>query len=487
MGRSGVLTHMRCYLLGMTWADTPTRRAFDMIAQATPAPFWLDRDIRPEPRPRLGADLRTDLLVVGGGFTGLWAAVQAAEEDPNRRIVLVERDRIAEHASGRNGGFCAASLTHGLGNGIARFADELTTLVRLGRETLAEIEAALVRLGIDADAEHTGELDIANFDWQDAELAEYVADGARYGMELEYLPPTRARERVNSPMVAAAVVDPDVVMVDPAKLAWGLAAAAERLGVRIIEQTEVTGLRDAGGSVTATTAFGTINASRVLLATSASPSLLRRLRLYTTAVWDYALMTEPLTSEQYESIGWSGREGLADAGPRFHYFRLTADNRILFGGWDALYHYGSDSSDGHQYDADEFALLAEHFLQMFPQLEGIRASHTWGGVIDTCSRFCAFWDTSMGGKVVSVVGFTGLGVGASHFGARTALDLLDGRDTERTRLKMVRTKPIPFPPEPIRWIGVNITRHQIARSERRGGKRGAWLTAMDKLGLGFDS
>ena len=131
--------------------------------------------------------------------------------------------------------------------------------------------------------------------------------------------------------------------------------------------------------------------------------------------------------------------------------------------------------------------MAEHLLQVFPQLEGIKASHAWGGVIDTCSRFSNFWDVSMGGKVVSVLGFTGLGVGASHFGARTALDLVDMKDTERTRLKMVQKKPLPFPPEPLRWFGITVTRHEFARADRNRGRRGLWLKTMDALGLGFDS
>jgi glycine/D-amino acid oxidase-like deaminating enzyme len=204
-------------------------------------------------------------------------------------------------------------------------------------------------------------------------------------------------------------------------------------------------------------------------------------------VWDYAIMTEPLTDAQLASIGWSGRQGLADSGNRFHYFRLTADNRILFGGWDAIYHFGSDTDPRLAQRPAEFALLAEHLLQVFPQLHGIKASHAWGGVIDTCSRFNNFWDVSMGGKVVSVLGFTGLGVGAAHFGARTALDLVDGKDTERTRLKMVQKKPLPFPPEPLRWFGITVTRREFARADRNQGRRGLWLKAMDALGLGFDS
>ncbi len=469
------------------WATEPTARGIEMVAQASRASYWLDRPLRPKPRPRLVGPVSADLLVVGGGFTGLWAAVQAAEEHPGRRVVLVERDRIAEQASGRNGGFCSASITHGLANGVDRFADEMPELLAMGRDTLDEIEAALTRLGIDADAERTGELDIANFDWQVAGLQEHVSQAAILGQQFSLLPGQVARERVASPMVAAAVHDPDVIILDPAKLAWGLADAAERLGVTIFENTEITSLRSSSAGVTATSGFGQIDTPKVILATSASPSLLRRLRFYTVPVWDYAIMTEPLTAQQRASIGWEGREGLADCGPRFHYFRLTADDRILFGGWDAIYHYGSQSDSRHEFEPSEVALLAEHLLQMFPTLEGIRASHAWGGVIDTCSRFCAFWDQAMDGRVVSVVGFTGLGVGASHFGARTALDLVDGRDTERTRLKMVRSKPIPFPPEPLRWFGINLTRRELARSERRNGKRGLWLTAMDKVGLGFDS
>ncbi|MEO9328286.1 NAD(P)/FAD-dependent oxidoreductase [Gordonia aurantiaca] len=469
------------------WAELPTDRGADLVAQAVARPFWLDRDLRPDPRPRLTGDVTTDLLVIGGGFTGLWTAVQAAERDPSRSVVLVERDRIAEHASGRNGGFCAASLTHGIPNGIARFGDEMPTLLRMGRETLAAIAETLDRLGIDADAERTGELDLAITDWQFADLAKTYEAGAALGARLELLDESAARERVHSPMVRGALFDPDVMIVDPAKLAFGLAAAAERLGVRIFEDTEVRELTSDDRSVRARTDLGHVRADRVVVATSASRALVRRLRLYTVPVWDYALMTEPLTDAQLSAIGWSGREGLADSGPRFHYFRLTADNRMLWGGWDAPYHFGSDDDPRLERRPTEWALLGEHLLQMFPQLEGIRATHTWGGVIDTCSRFCAFWDTSHRGRVVTSVGFTGLGVGASHFAAATALDLVEGLHTERTRLSMVRRKPLPFPPEPIRWLGITLTRREIARSELRDGRRGPWLTLLDKTGLGFDS
>lgn len=469
------------------WAESPTARGTAMVAGATPAPYWLDRAERPAVRPRLAGQASADLVVVGGGFTGLWTAVQAAEADPERSVMLLEGDRIAEGASGRNGGFCSASLTHGLANGLDRYADELPELLRMGIETLAEIQAAIERLGIDADAERTGELNLASFDWQVDDLREAVDEGKRLDQPLRFLDAAEVAEHVSSPMAHGAMYDPDVMIIDPAKLAWGLAAAAERLGVRVYEHSEVVDLQSVGDRVHIRTGYGSVDTAKVVLATAASKPLQRKLGYLMVPVWDYAIMTEPLTDKQLADIGWSGRQGLADSGNRFHYFRLTADDRILFGGWDAVYHYGGDTDPRRAQRPSEFGLLAEHLLQVFPQLEGIKATHTWGGIIDTCSRFNNFWDVSLGGKVVSVLGFTGLGVGASHFGARTALDLVDGKDTERTRLKMVQSKPIPFPPEPLRWFGITLTRKQFARADRNKGKRGLWLKAMDAAGIGFDS
>jgi glycine/D-amino acid oxidase-like deaminating enzyme len=131
--------------------------------------------------------------------------------------------------------------------------------------------------------------------------------------------------------------------------------------------------------------------------------------------------------------------------------------------------------------------LVDHFLKTFPQLEGIKFTHAWGGAIDTCTRFSPFWNLSKDGRVVSVLGYTGLGVAATRFGAQVMLDLLDGEDNERTRLEMVRRKPLPFPPEPFRFFFIQITRWSINRADENGGKRNIWLRTLDRLGLGFDS
>ena len=131
--------------------------------------------------------------------------------------------------------------------------------------------------------------------------------------------------------------------------------------------------------------------------------------------------------------------------------------------------------------------LAEHFYETFPQLEGVTFTHRWGGPIATTSQFTATWGTSHGGNLSWVGGYTGLGVGATRFGARVALDLVDGRASEFTDLEMVRNQPMAFPPEPFRYAGIQMTRKAIARSDARQGRRGMWLKILDRFGVGFDS
>jgi glycine/D-amino acid oxidase-like deaminating enzyme len=187
------------------------------------------------------------------------------------------------------------------------------------------------------------------------------------------------------------------------------------------------------------------------------------------------------------SIGWSHRQGVGDAGNQFHYYRLTADNRILWGGYDAVYYRDGRVAAEHDQREATFQILADHFAATFPQLADVRFTHKWGGAIDTCSRFSGFFGTAHGGKLAYAVGYTGLGVGATRFGANVMLDLLTGRRTELTSLKMVRRKPMPFPPEPVRSRVIGLTQWSIARADSRGGRRNLWLRTLDKVGVGFDS
>jgi glycine/D-amino acid oxidase-like deaminating enzyme len=458
----------------------------DALADAEPRPFWLAQPGAPEPGPPLDRDDEADLLVVGGGLTGLWAALLAREA--GQEVVLLEGERIAFGASGRNGGFMDASLTHGIENGVARWPDEMPELERLGRENLAAIKEAMERHGIDAGFEETGELSFAAAPYQAGYIPEIVETAHAYGWPAEALTAEQAQAEVHSPTYHGAAYLPEGRgLVDPARLAWGLAAAARTAGVRIHERSPVTGLARNGAGVRAAAGGRTVKARRAVLATSAFPPLVRAIRRYVVPVYDYVLVTEPLTNEQRASLGWARRQGLTDLGNQFHYYRLTADDRILFGGYDAIYNFRNGMGPHLDERAPSFELLASHFFETFPQLEGLRFTHRWGGAIDTCSRFSVMFGKALGGRAVFCVGYTGLGVAASRFGAQTALDLVERRDTERTRLAMVNTKPIPFPPEPLRWAGITLTRRALARADRRQGRRGPWLKALDRLGMGFDS
>jgi glycine/D-amino acid oxidase-like deaminating enzyme len=249
----------------------------------------------------------------------------------------------------------------------------------------------------------------------------------------------------------------------------------------------VQALSAQGGCLELSTRGGAVTARQVVLATNAAPPLLRRLRLMTVPVYDYALMTEPLSAEQRAAIGWAGREGISDRTNRFHYYRTTRDGRILWGGYDAIYHFGSRQRAAYEQRPATYETLATNFFTTFPQLEGLRFTHRWGGVIDTCTRFTAFHGTAYDGRVAYALGFTGLGVGATRFAAEVALDQLAGPETERTALRMVRERPLPFPPEPLRWAGIRATTWSLARADRSCGRENLWLRAMDRLGLGFDS
>ncbi|MBI3161343.1 MAG: FAD-dependent oxidoreductase [Chloroflexi bacterium] len=471
----------------MIFSNTPRPETLKSLADVKHMPFWLDDPSRPEPFSALTENIAADLVVIGAGFTGLWTALIAKQTDPSRDIVLLEAGEAGIGASGRNGGFVASSLTHSFQNGLNRWPKEMKKLVALGHKNLDGIEETIKRFNIDCDFIRSGEIHVANEEHQIEELREEAQTSTEYGERLQFLNQDQVRARVDSPTYLAAIYDPSVAMVNPAQLAWGLRRACLQVGVRLFEGTQVTGLEEMRDSVVVNTSYGRVVSKKVALATNAFPPLLKYLSFYIVPVYDYVLMTEPLTKSQRDSIGWHGREGVGDQGNQFHYYRTSKDGRILWGGYDAIYYRNNEISPYLENRPETFARLAEHFFQTFPQLEGLRFTHAWGGVIDTCSRYAAFWGRAYRGRVAYTLGYTGLGVGASRFGAQVMLDLLDEKKTERTELQMAGSKPFPFPPEPFRSPIVNFTRWSLNQADANSGKRNLWLKLLDALGLGFDS
>jgi len=451
------------------------------LARTAFGSMWLDM-----PRPqflRLSAPITCDLLVVGAGYTGLWTALRAAQRNPGSRIVLIDAERVAWAASGRNGGFVDASLTHGAANGKARWAGDFDRLEEMGLDNLNGMQAEIERLGLDVDWQRTGMLTVATEPHQ----VDWLQEAADAG-EGKFLDLRTVRQEIQSVTYLAGLFSPDTcAIVHPAKLAFELARACREAGVDIYEHTGAQGVHSDAAGVRVTTRGGDITARQVVLATNVFPSLLRRNRLHTVPVYDYVLATEPLTEGQLERIGWRGRQGVGDSANQFHYYRLSADNRIVWGGYDAVYHFGRRVDPLYEDRPTSYERLAAHFFLTFPQLDDVRFSHRWAGPIDTNTRFCAHWGVAGKGRIAYVNGFTGLGVAAARFAADVCLDLLGGRPTERTSLEMVRKRPLPFPPEPVASIGIQATRWSLDRADHDAGRRNLLLTTLDKLGLGFDT
>ncbi len=464
-------------------------RILKHLESITPTLWWLDEDpLEPEWRNCLIGSVTTDLCIVGGGYTGLWTALLAKEENPNRRVIILEARETGWGASGRNGGFCNTSLTHGFMNGYARFKEEMEILERLGRENLDAIEATIKKYKIECDWQRNGEIKVATAPWQYEEMQTEADLRNSFGDHVTVLNRDEIQEYISSPTFYGALLDHDgTALLDPARLVWGLEKACLSLGVEIYENSKVLKLSKFNGVIKVETDFGEVFAPKVAVATNVHTDLIRQARKYVAPVYDYQIVTEPLTKNQLKSLGWKNREGLSDGGYQFHYYRLTSDNCILWGGYDAIYNFRSKISQDLEWRAETYANLVTDFLETFPQLEGIRFTHAWGGAIDTCTRFSPFWGKAHNGQVVYVAGFTGLGVAATRFGAQVMLDILDQKDSERTRLEMVKKKPWPFPPEPFRYFFIQITKWSMQRADRHEGKPNLWLKILDLLGLGFDS
>jgi glycine/D-amino acid oxidase-like deaminating enzyme len=451
--------------------------------------FWLaDLPARPA-RPALAGEQRADIAIVGGGFTGLWTALFLKELAPEKEIVLLEGERIAYGASGRNAGQIGETFDHSHTLAIQHFGeDEARRLAQLARQNLDEMEAFLEREAIDAEFSRVGQLVLALTKAHTMDVEVALASARQLGIDdWRILDGAETHERLGSPLPLCALFAPKAATVHPAKLASGLARVAESKGVRILEHSAVVEIEAAGSDLSLSMRSGTLRAARAVLATNAyshlvAPRLARRF----LPLYDYVIASEPLTPSQKAAIRWQGREGVTDFRSFFNYSRLTADHRVVWGSSEAVYYRGNGVGPQHDHAPAVYAALEASFVRFFPDLAAVRFPYRWGGPIAATTRFTPFFGSLHGGRLLYGLGYTGHGVGTTRVAGRLLAHLAIEKRSELAELALVRKPPFPYPPGPLRpWAIAAVTR--ALRKVDDGGSPGFLLRVLDRLGIGFSS
>ena len=464
--------------------DPMAGKALEALSGTKFTTYWLDSLEAVADEPALKQNSVCDLLIVGGGFCGLWAAIQAKEQNPQRDVVLIEAKSVANGASGRPAAIMSTSVMHGIDNTERIFPDDVAELERLGRENMDEFKAALERYSIDCDIEWGGEMKVSIGDEGLDTIEEEYQLYLKYGHQAIKLDMAGVQAEIKSPIFHGATWSQKRCgTVHPGKLVRGLKQAAISLGVRLFENTPHLGNRKTAEGIVVTTPGADITAARVLLATNAwaagHPHISRRV----AAIRDRIVVTEPLTDEQMQKVGWQHRQGIYDTRTQLNYMRLTADNRILFGG-RLDYFYGNDTDPAVDKTPQPFIRLVQSFYRTFPQLaDEIKFSHAWSGPIGLTTRMAVHYQKYHDGDMVFAGGYSGFGVTASRFGARVGLGILDRTDAPETRMQFARTLPNYIPPEPFRWIGARITMYALDTLDEKGGWRKLWVAMVEKMGF----
>lgn len=446
--------------------------------------YWLDTLAPISSEPALNADTHCDLLIVGGGFCGLWGAILAKEQQPDRDVVLVEAKSIANGASGRAAAIVSTSVMHGIDNTLRMFPGEVAELERLGRENIDALISAIERYGIDCDLELGGEMKVSVGDdgleavRQDYDLYQ------QYGHSVELLDKQAVHTQINSPVFHGGIWSKARSgTLHPGKLSRELKRVAIELGVRVFENTPHVSNTCKGSVVRVKTPGGYVDARKVLLATNAWAVGHKRIKTRVVAIRDRIVVTEPLSAEQMSKIGWQNRQGVYDTRTQLNYMRLTKDNRILFGG-RLGYFFGNHTDPVADKAPAPYVRLVEAFYSTFPQLAvDIKISHAWSGPIGLTSRMAVHYQSYHRGRMVFAGGYSGFGVTATRFGARVGLALLDEDDLPETRMAFARTVPGYVPPEPFRWIGAKLTMYALDTFDEKGGWRKPWVKLVQKMGF----
>jgi glycine/D-amino acid oxidase-like deaminating enzyme len=461
-----------------------TEQALGALANTSFTTYWLD-SLDPVPdEPALQQDTNCALLIVGGGFCGLWTAIQAREQDPERDVVLIEAKSVANGASGRPAAIMSTSVMHGIDNTERIFPDDVAELERLGRENMDGFQATVERHAIDCDIEWGGEMKVSIGDDGLDTVEEDYQLYLKYGHDAIKLDQAGVQAEIKSPIFHGGTWSRKRSgTVHPGKLVRGLKQAAVKLGVKIYENTPHLSNHKTGDGITVQTPQATIKARKVLLATNAWAAGHRHISRRVAAIRDRIIVTEPLSEAQMEKVGWQHRQGIYDTRTQLNYMRLTADNRILFGG-RLDYFYGNDTDPALDKTPQPFVRLAQSFYHTFPQLAAeIKFSHAWSGPIGLTTRMAVHYQKYHDADMVFAGGYSGFGVTASRFGARVGLAILDQTDIPETKMQFARTVPDYIPPEPFRWIGAKITMYALDTLDEKGGWRKLWVTMVQKMGF----
>jgi glycine/D-amino acid oxidase-like deaminating enzyme len=425
--------------------------------------------------PALEGDQHADVLVVGGGYTGMWTAWHVLAAEPDARVVVLEAGRCGHGPSGRNGGFVTSmdlslpSLREESGGAIGAQA-----WADAARETVDAIGAWCEAEDVDAWYRKGGELVVSTAPAQDGATGSEAVDGAT----VMALTGEQARARIASPVVRGGVYVRTAATVHPARLAFGLRERLLARGARIHEGSRATGMRPVPEGVEVRTAGGAVRAPIAVLALNAATGTVAPLRNRLTVSSSHIVCTEPVP-DVIEQLGWDGGEAITDGRALLHYMRTTPDGRIVFGWAGGRMAAGARPGGRMEVDHGVVAQTCDDLVRFFPQLAGRRMAHAWGGPIDVSPTHRPAIVGVSGLPAWAAFGYTGNGVGPAHLFGRTLAALaLDRRDPV-TRLPFVDPPPRSVPPEPLRVAGAAVIRRALIRKERieETGERPDPLTA----------